>query len=261
MRGGARRPLTPKRPLRSMARPKGRRARVSGAHSRIKPGHRERAMRPVELVHAAMSAAHAGTSAAQVVTATARAAKPPAAGNASAVPRAPGAPVLASAAATVNSLSGAGVWFPDTAHVLDPALVARAFATASVQSGASLLRAEVLQVCPRGDRIEIVTDSRAITARTVVICAGAWSAPLLAPFGSHAPLEAERGYHVEISNHTPLVDAPILYAEHSVVITPMASRLRASSYLEFTGLSTPADPRKPTQLRTQLRQLGVPMRR
>jgi glycine/D-amino acid oxidase-like deaminating enzyme len=150
----------------------------------------------------------------------------------------------------------AGVWFPDTAHVLDPALVARAFAAASTQAGASILRTSVRHMRPLGHRIEVVTDTDSLSVRTAVVCAGAWSAPLLAPFGVRAPLEAERGYHVELSNHAPLTDAPILYADHSVVVTPMASRLRASSYLEFAGLEAPPDPRKPAQLRAKLRQLG-----
>jgi D-amino-acid dehydrogenase len=150
----------------------------------------------------------------------------------------------------------AGVWFPDSAHVLDPALVARAFAVASTQAGASISRASVRHMRPLDNRIEIVTDTDSLTARTAVVCAGAWSAPLLAPFGLHTPLEAERGYHVELSDHAPLTDAPILYADHSVVVTPMASRLRASSYLEFAGLETPPDPRKPAQLRAKLRRLG-----
>jgi D-amino-acid dehydrogenase len=150
----------------------------------------------------------------------------------------------------------AGVWFPDSAHVLDPALVARAFAVASTQAGATILRTSVRHMRPLGNRIEIVADTESLSVRTAVVCAGAWSAPLLAPFGVSAPLEAERGYHVELPNHTPLTDAPILYADHSVVVTPMASRLRASSYLEFAGLETPPDPRKPMQLRAKLRQLG-----
>jgi D-hydroxyproline dehydrogenase len=151
---------------------------------------------------------------------------------------------------------GAGVWFPDSAHVLDPALIARAFASASAQAGASILRTSVRHMRPDGDRIEIVTDTGTLSARTAVVCAGAWSAPLLAPFGVRAPLEAERGYHIELPNQVPLVDAPILYADNSIVVTPMASRLRASSYLEFAGIDAPPDPRKPARLRTRLRQLG-----
>lgn len=150
----------------------------------------------------------------------------------------------------------AGVWYCDTAHVLDPALVARSFASASTQAGASLLRASVRHMHPQGDRIEIVTDTGTLSVRTAVVCAGAWSAPLLAPFGVRAPLEAERGYHIELANLTPVVDAPILYSDHNVVVTPMAGRLRASSYLEFAGLNSPPDPDKPAQIRARLQQIG-----
>jgi len=174
---------------------------------------------------------------------------------------------LMHAAASASAVSGtarntadqsavAGVWYPNSAHVLDPAMVARAFATAATRAGASIVRTSVRQIRPQGEHIEIVTDTDSVTVSTAVVCAGAWSPPLLSAFGLHAPLEAERGYHVELPNHAPLTDAPILYADHSVVVTPMASRLRASSYLEFAGLTAPPDARKPARLRAKLRQLG-----
>lgn len=109
---------------------------------------------------------------------------------------------------------------------------------------------------PLEDGIEILTAHETLQVKSAVVCAGAWSAPLLSPFGLRAPLEAERGYHVELPDHPALVDAPILYADHSVVVTPMASRLRASSYLEFAGLNAPPDERKPAALRAKLRSLG-----
>ena len=46
----------------------------------------------------------------------------------------------------------AGLWFPDSAHVLDPAEVARAFADDAIQRGSILHRTEVRQLQPRGDR-------------------------------------------------------------------------------------------------------------
>src|SRR5262249_8385227 len=68
--------------------------------------------------------------------------------------------------------------------------------------------------------------------------------------------EAERGYHIELAHHPPLIDAPIRYADHELVVTPMAARLRASSFVEFAGLEAPPDPRKPAFLRARLRSLG-----
>ena len=80
---------------------------------------------------------------------------------------------------TGGEMWAAGVWYPASAHVLDPAHVARAFATASAQAGGSIVRAEVRHVRPRGDGVEILTDNGTFTPRTTIICAGAWSPPLL----------------------------------------------------------------------------------
>jgi D-amino-acid dehydrogenase len=69
-------------------------------------------------------------------------------------------------------------------------------------------------------------------------------------------MESVRGYHVELPQHPPLIDAPVLYANEHVIVTPMAGRLRASSYMEFLPPAAPADMRKPARLRQRLRALG-----
>ena len=164
--------------------------------------------------------------------------------------------LLRTIAAMTIRASAASLWFPDSAHVLDPAEVARALAINAIQRGASVERAEVRQLQPVGNIIDITTDTGRVSVPTVIVCAGAWSASLLAPFGLRAPLEAERGYHIELPGHLPLTDAPLVYADQKVAITPMTGRLRASSYLEFAGLHAPPDPRKPARLRAKLRALG-----
>jgi glycine/D-amino acid oxidase-like deaminating enzyme len=160
------------------------------------------------------------------------------------------------AAATADRTPAAGLWYPDSAHVLDPAEVARALVTDAIQRGAVVQRAEVRRLQTLGNNIDITTDTEHFSVPTAIVCAGAWSASLLAPFGLRAPLEAERGYHVELPEHPPLIDAPLVYADRNVAITPMAGRLRASSYLEFAGLEAPPDPRKPARLRAKLQALG-----
>jgi D-amino-acid dehydrogenase len=126
-----------------------------------------------------------------------------------------------------------------------------------MQRGTTFLRATVSRLAPREGAIEIIMDdSTRITVDSAVVCAGVWSRALLAPFGVAAPLEAERGYHVELPGHAPWVDAPVVYARQSIVVTPMAGRLRASSYLELAGLTAPADPRKGARLAARLAALG-----
>jgi D-amino-acid dehydrogenase len=152
--------------------------------------------------------------------------------------------------------TAAGLYFPNCAHVLDPLEVVRAFANAATARGASFMKREVRALHADGAGIQIITDAGPVAARSAIVCAGVWSAPLLAPFGLKAPLEAARGYHVQMPGATPLVDAPILYSDANIVVTPMAGRVRATSFMEFAGTDAPPDPRKPLWLRDTLRGLG-----
>jgi D-amino-acid dehydrogenase len=79
---------------------------------------------------------------------------------------------------------------------------------------------------------------------------------LLAPFGLRAPLQAVRGYHIEIPGGAVYFDGPVAYLDARVVVTPMSGRVRATSYMEFADADAPADARKPARLRRQVRALG-----
>lgn len=173
------------------------------------------------------------------------------------VPTAPApAELLEAARQQASAQYAAGLWFPKCAHVRDPLEVVRAFVTASRERGATVLRRQVRSIRTRGDDIEIVTDAEPVIAGSAIVCTGAWSAPLLRPFKLHAPLEAARGYHIEIPGQPALVDAPVLYSNHNIVVTPMEGRLRATSFMEFGGLDSPPDPSKPAYLRVAVRNLG-----
>jgi D-hydroxyproline dehydrogenase len=155
-----------------------------------------------------------------------------------------------------NAPEAAGLHFPDSAHVADPAQVANAYARAAAERGAQISLAEVRALRAADDAIEVTTERETVRANAVVVCAGPWSAPLLRPFGIHAPLESAYGYHVELQDEPAVADAPLLYVNERVLVTPMTGRLRCSSYMEFTGLGSPADPRKPSRLRAKVRKLG-----
>jgi glycine/D-amino acid oxidase-like deaminating enzyme len=163
---------------------------------------------------------------------------------------------LAALGQAAGGATGAGLLFPESAHVLDPRAVCEVLARAALERGARLRRDRVRSLASRDERLEVRTESATFTASYVIVCAGAWSAPLLTPFGVRVPLEAVRGYHLELPGHAPLIDAPVIYMDESILVTPMAGRLRASSYMEFAALEAPADPRKPERLKIELRRLG-----
>jgi D-hydroxyproline dehydrogenase len=160
------------------------------------------------------------------------------------------------AAAGVDQI--AGLFFPACAHVVDPLEVVRAFCAATAQLGGSFMRREVRALRSAAQGGELVTDQGNTRVDAVVVCAGVWSGPLLAPFGFTVPLEAARGYHVQAPGAEALVDAPILYTDQNIVVTPMTGRIRATSFMEFADSDAPPDPGKSAWLRASLRLLGYP---
>ena len=170
------------------------------------------------------------------------------------------APVPASQLAALQLAGGAntanGLWFQDSAHLSDPLAAVQAFAGAALERGSTLQRSEVRAVLARGDALEIVTAEGAQRVSAAIVCAGMGSQALLAPLGLHAPLQAVRGYHVELAGQPAFIDAPLLYTHEHLLVTPLAGRLRASSYMEFADSDAPADANKPTKLRHRLRALG-----
>ena len=166
------------------------------------------------------------------------------------------APLLRTLAAAAGQGEAVGLLFPESAHVLDPRAVCAALAQAARSAGAEQLRTRVQALTPRARHIEVHTEGATLNAAAAVVCAGVWSERLLEPFGLRAPLEPVRGYHVELPQQPALVDAPLIYMNDNILVTPMAGRLRASSYMEFESAAAPPDARKPRQLRRQLRQLG-----
>ncbi|HEU5134879.1 MAG TPA: FAD-binding oxidoreductase [Steroidobacteraceae bacterium] len=164
--------------------------------------------------------------------------------------------LVESARQAARAATAAALHFPLSAHVLDPLEVVRAFAADATQRGARFLRREVRDLRASGAGVQVITATETILARSAIVCLGAWSAPLLAPFGLKVPLEAARGYHVQMPGAIALVDAPLLYADAKILVTPMAGRVRATSFMEFAGADAPPDPRKPACLRDRLRTLG-----
>lgn len=149
-----------------------------------------------------------------------------------------------------------GLWFEDSAHVADPLEVTRACVGAALARGAELRSLDVRGLQLRGAGVEILSDAPPFVVDAAVVCAGIDSPPLLAPLGAAAPLQAVRGYHIEMPGQAALLDAPVVYNDEHVLVTPLNGRLRASSYMEFSAPDAPADPRKAVRLREKVRRLG-----
>ena len=149
-----------------------------------------------------------------------------------------------------------GLFFPDAAHVNDPATLTRRMAAGAESLGASFQRARVERLEPQGDgKIRLTCGDRIVDAHTVVLAAGAWSRSLALQVGDKIPLDTERGYHVEFEMDVPLIKRPVSPIDLGFYLTPMVGRLRVAGTVELGGLAAPVNPARIALLERGARKL------
>ena len=147
-----------------------------------------------------------------------------------------------------------GLFFPDAAHTIDPAVMTRRLAAEA--KGASFERAHVDRLEPQDSgRIRLICRDRTIEAHTAVLAAGAWSQSLAEQGGDAIPLATERGYHIEFAMHACPINRPVSPVDLGFYVTPMAGRLRVAGTVELGGLSAPLNPKQIALLERGVRKL------
>ncbi len=58
-----------------------------------------------------------------------------------------------------NAATGAGLWFEDSAFIIDPLEAVRALVAAALKCGATFQNSTVTGLVPRGDKIEVLNDA------------------------------------------------------------------------------------------------------
>ncbi len=155
--------------------------------------------------------------------------------------------------------------YPDTGHVSDPLALTRGLVAALLRAGGQLLQARVERIAQaQAGSVQLaMPDGVSLSCRQLLLCAGAWSAPLAAGLGYRVPLDTERGYHITVP--WPAPDAatagitpmrrPIASIERNVIMTPMSVGLRMTGTVEFGGLKLPPDPHRYQLLHQNLQAL------
>jgi D-amino-acid dehydrogenase len=111
-------------------------------------------------------------------------------------------------------------------------------------TGVEFVKARAERIERIGQHVRVSSPSLNLTAKTVVIAAGAHSKSLAAQAGDRVPLDTERGYHIEFDMETPIISRPVSPAARGFYLIPMAGRLRVAGTVELGGLSAPANPRR-----------------
>lgn len=150
----------------------------------------------------------------------------------------------------------AAVLIKDQARAMDPGGIGKALAQKAEAMGAIFHRAGVQSLGPiEGGGWKIETDNGDMTAKTVVVAAGAWSVRLLKPLGVDVPLEAERGYHVVIKNPGIVINNSIMDTHAKFVASSMSAGVRCAGTAEFAGLDAPPNYRRAKALAKNAKRL------
>ncbi len=148
------------------------------------------------------------------------------------------------------------VLFPRHGFCRSPLRLVQTLAENFVRSGGAILRRTVtgFEIGPEGPK-RLHTDGGDLDVDTLVIAAGAWSGKLTARLGDKVPLEAERGYHLELPDPGTVPAHSISWGERKFTATPMEMGLRFAGTAEFAGIDAPPDYRRARVLLTHAKRM------
>ncbi|MBX2870138.1 MAG: FAD-dependent oxidoreductase [Acidiferrobacterales bacterium] len=146
-----------------------------------------------------------------------------------------------------------GVCLGDHGFITDPGRYVAALANEFVRLGGTLKIGGMKDIEQRDGRIHsIVLEDETVPCDVGVLTTGIWSEALAKKLGVKIPMEAERGYHIELYDASNLPRRPSMISSGKFVATPMEGRLRCAGIVEFGGLSRIRSKKPLALLRKQL---------
>ena len=103
--------------------------------------------------------------------------------------------------------------------------------------------------------IQVIGSSRSISARQVVLAAGAQSQTISSELIDPLPLDTERGYHVMFPDSATLLNRPVGLADAGLYLSPLNLGLRAAGTVELAGLNAPPNPARLTYIEQWVRRV------
>lgn len=136
------------------------------------------------------------------------------------------------------------VHFPLARHIRDPEILVQRFHRRFEALGGETLTQKAHSVEQIGSDMVINSGVGAVSARRVVIAAGAFSRGIKGAGICKLPLGTERGYHVVYESEADRVTRPVGWAEGGFYAVPMAKGLRLAGTVEIAGLDASSNPER-----------------
>lgn len=96
---------------------------------------------------------------------------------------------------------------------------------------------EVLDLLSEGNKIsKIVTNKASYEADEIVFAAGSWTSNISKKMGIKLPLQAGKGYRINVESETK-ISMPAILMEAKMAVTPMQGFTRFAGTMEFSGIN------------------------
>jgi D-amino-acid dehydrogenase len=133
----------------------------------------------------------------------------------------------------------AAILIKNQARTLSPGRIGDVLMEKFLANGGEFRQTRIDRLQPGADGSwEINTEDGNLSAKQVVVSAGAWSRELLKPLGLDVPLEAERGYHLGFVDPGVELNNSVMDMDLKIVASSMEQGIRAAGTAEFSGLNS-----------------------
>ncbi|WP_372755778.1 NAD(P)/FAD-dependent oxidoreductase [Mariniflexile sp.] len=90
---------------------------------------------------------------------------------------------------------------------------------------------------------KVITDKQILTCDEVVLSAGSWSPLITKKIGLKIPIQAGKGYRINVNQSTNIT-IPAILCEAKVAVTPMDGFTRFAGTMEITGINNTINPKR-----------------
>ncbi|AXT21137.1 FAD-dependent oxidoreductase [Flavobacteriaceae bacterium AU392] len=129
------------------------------------------------------------------------------------------------------------IYYDSDAHMTPHEFMDKMYTFLKSQGVTFFTNEEVKDIKTTGDEItEIKTSERTLTADEVVLAAGSWSSLLAKKLDLKIPIQAGKGYRINVERHTG-IQTPAILIEAKVAVTPMNGFTRFAGTMEIGGIN------------------------
>lgn len=137
----------------------------------------------------------------------------------------------------VNLNIKGGIYYHSDAH-MTPSVFMKEMQSFLLKNGVIFYHNEKVEdfIVENRKVLSIVTNQRTLKAEEVVLAAGTWSSNLTKKMGLKIPLQAGKGYSINVKSNTN-ISIPAILCEAKVAVTPMQGFTRFAGTMEIGGIN------------------------